>query len=298
MIKCHEVPDSTASANGNCIDLNKDFTEAEIWYPASEHDSPLSRAPSPLRTLERIASVSLKADIVVFKPEERCVSEGQISAEGSHTTGQRLETEQRSLGQGTGSAHQHLRVTCKLANAGGEGKGNVDIYPAPVKMMERMREKVAEYEAEGAHWPLAACILDPVRASIVCDGPAAILEVAGWFLQVSDSVSRAEAGTNDDNDQRKGDNEKPLSVKAVTLDKLMACRLKNKFSFRRDELVGGYRDLMICAVFTGPRYCRAASSHNCKDTGGIRKARAVSFCGSVTCSSAHQCIYAQHASCW
>ena len=41
----------------------------------------------------------------------------------------------------------------------------------------RMREKLAEYSADGAMWPLTACILDPVRASVVCSGPAQILEV-------------------------------------------------------------------------------------------------------------------------
>ena len=40
-----------------------------------------------------------------------------------------------------------------------------------------MREKLSEYAAEGAPWPLAASILDPVRLSIVCEGPAQILEV-------------------------------------------------------------------------------------------------------------------------
>ena len=40
-----------------------------------------------------------------------------------------------------------------------------------------MREKLAEYSADGAMWPLTACILDPVRASVVCSGPAQILEV-------------------------------------------------------------------------------------------------------------------------
>ena len=35
-----------------------------------------------------------------------------------------------------------------------------------------MRDKLREYAAEGAEWPLAACILDPVRASVVCRGPA------------------------------------------------------------------------------------------------------------------------------
>ena len=46
-----------------------------------------------------------------------------------------------------------------------------------VCVFDRMREKLSEYAAEGAPWPLAASILDPVRLSIVCEGPAQILEV-------------------------------------------------------------------------------------------------------------------------
>ena len=41
-----------------------------------------------------------------------------------------------------------------------------------------MREKLAEYAAEGATWPLTANILDPVRSSVVCNGPAQMLEVS------------------------------------------------------------------------------------------------------------------------
>ncbi len=112
---------------------------------------------------------------------------------------------------------QHVRTTCTFDH----GFGNVDVHTAPIKTMARMREKLLEYAADGAQWPLSANILDPVRASIVCDGAAPILEVVGWFTKHG-----GEAG-------------------------LRVCRIKNKFSFRREELVGGYRDLMICVIFTG-----------------------------------------------
>ena len=45
-----------------------------------------------------------------------------------------------------------------------------------------MQEKVAEYAGEGAEWPRTACILDPVRASVVCSGPAQMLEVGPSVL--------------------------------------------------------------------------------------------------------------------
>jgi hypothetical protein len=31
------------------------------------------------------------------------------------------------------------------------------------------------------------------------------------------------------------------------------CRVKNKFALPKDELVGGYRDLMFCVLFEVPR---------------------------------------------
>ena len=63
-----------------------------------------------------------------------------------------------------------------------EGPAEVGVWIAPAKGAARMREKLAEYAAEGAAWPLCANILDPVRASVVCGGPGQMLQVAGWFL--------------------------------------------------------------------------------------------------------------------
>jgi hypothetical protein len=61
-----------------------------------------------------------------------------------------------------------------------DGVFPVWVSPAQAKTVARMTEKVKEYV--GAEWPRTACILDPVRASVVCEGAAQILEVAGWFL--------------------------------------------------------------------------------------------------------------------
>ena len=52
---------------------------------------------------------------------------------------------------------------------------SVEFHPAPIKTLGRMREKISEYAS--AAWPLCANILDPVRCSIVCDNPEAILDV-------------------------------------------------------------------------------------------------------------------------
>ena len=47
----------------------------------------------------------------------------------------------------------------------------------------RMLEKLVDYAAEGAQWPLTACILDPVRASVICSGPTQMLQVRIFIAQ-------------------------------------------------------------------------------------------------------------------
>ncbi len=98
----------------------------------------------------------------------------------------------------------------------------IDLFPAPVKTIARMREKVAEYAVKSDTWPYSANILDPVRASIVCDGPNEILEAFAWF-----------------------------ESRDISASGLRLCRVKNKFSFKTEDLVGGYRDLMASFVFKG-----------------------------------------------
>jgi hypothetical protein len=91
-----------------------------------------------------------------------------------------------------------------------DGVFPVWVSPAQAKTVARMTEKVQEYVADGAEWPRTACILDPVRATVVCEGAAQILEVAGWFL----------AGQT-------------ASAKQM----FPVCRIKNKFALSSSELV-------------------------------------------------------------
>ncbi len=104
--------------------------------------------------------------------------------------------------------------------------GNVEVFSAPVKTIDRMREKVLEYaqEGSGGGWPLCANILDPVRASVVCRGPEQILQVLQWF-----------AGTNPG---RTAEVEE-IAQSGATVRLLPLCRVKNKFAFPKEELVGG-----------------------------------------------------------
>jgi len=105
----------------------------------------------------------------------------------------------------------------------------VEVCSAPVKNVSRMREKLSEYAAERAPWPHCAQILDPVRTTVVCEGPARMLEVAGWFIHATSSPHSAVIG--------------PAT--------LPICKVKNKFALQDSELVGGYRDLMFCGVLEG-----------------------------------------------
>jgi hypothetical protein len=90
------------------------------------------------------------------------------------------------------------------------GVSPVWVSPAQAKTVARMTEKTKEYLADGAPWPMAACILDPVRASVVCQGAAQILEVAEWFL---------------------------MSHQATGQQPFPVCRIKNKFALSSNELV-------------------------------------------------------------
>jgi hypothetical protein len=91
-----------------------------------------------------------------------------------------------------------------------DGVFPVWVSPAQAKTVARMTEKIQEYIADGAEWPRAACILDPVRASVVCQGAAQILEIAGWFL---------------------------AGLPASTRSTFLVCRVKNKFALSSSELV-------------------------------------------------------------
>jgi len=86
-----------------------------------------------------------------------------------------------------------VRMRKAVARRFGE---RVQFHGARVKTKARIREKLLCYitpedsqsvdEEEGdepeMELPLAANILDPVRATVVCDGPAEMLEVAQWLL--------------------------------------------------------------------------------------------------------------------
>ena len=73
-----------------------------------------------------------------------------------------------------------------------------------------------------------------MRLSVVVDGPARILEVVSWFTG-GDGVGSASVAAAAATAARTG---------------LPVCRVKNKFAFQREDVVGGYRDVMLCVVYT------------------------------------------------
>jgi len=97
----------------------------------------------------------------------------------------------------------------------------VHVCKAPVKTQERMRDKLTQYVPPypQSQWPLTAFIADPVRLSIVCSGPAHIMETVRWFL---------------DTQHQSG---------------LQVCRIKNAFALPDDEVPDGYRDVSINVLF-------------------------------------------------
>ena len=101
------------------------------------------------------------------------------------------------------------KILCSFESLGSSTAGGlVIVSSAPPKLIGRMREKLVEYNSEGAEWPLTACILDPVRSSIVCDGPAQIMEIIGWILEAAADGSG-----------------------------MPVCKIKNKFSLTKEQLV-------------------------------------------------------------
>jgi hypothetical protein len=75
-----------------------------------------------------------------------------------------------------------------------EGPNFVAVHQGPVKGMARMRGKLLEYAHAGdvwADWPLTANIMDPIRTTIVCNGPSQILQAGPYprFTQLLSLLS-------------------------------------------------------------------------------------------------------------
>ena len=111
----------------------------------------------------------------------------------------------------TATSSRYMELVCWFRT----GLSPILVNHAPIKTKQRMGEKLAEYAADGAHWPRSACILDPVRAAVVCKGPSEMLEVIEWFTE---------------NQTKTG---------------LQVCRVKNKFSFSRQEVMHPLQKLFL-----------------------------------------------------
>ena len=97
----------------------------------------------------------------------------ESSESKSNQTHSPRESHSFSLTTGSSRGRPVAREATCIFNG---GLGKVSVFPGPIKGILRMAEKLSEYAVEGAEWPLCAQILDPVRTTVVCSGPAQILE--------------------------------------------------------------------------------------------------------------------------
>ena len=122
-----------------------------------------------------------------------------------------------------------------------EGADLVEVLGGPIKEMSRMREKLVEYvppHPRGA-WPLAANVLDPVRASIITRGPSRIRQVVRWFAEAGAAGANAAADKGGSKEEE-----------AEAVGWLQVCRIKNGFALPRAEVLDGYRDVKLFLLFT------------------------------------------------
>ncbi len=84
------------------------------------------------------------------------------------------------------TSHSNFKSDDAVQYSFAEGPAPIKLQPAPQKRVERMRDKISKYGSTEAAsgWPRAARILDPVRASIVCEGASQMLQVVLKLLPV------------------------------------------------------------------------------------------------------------------
>ncbi len=185
----------------------------------------------------------------------------------------------RSRGSQSMSVAALAAVEVQCVFAGGVAS-DVSVCPAPTKTAARMREKLAEYEAEGAIWPLTAQILDPVRASVVCHGPAEMLEAAQWFVE----------------------NGQPAALDgSKRQSRLRVCRVKNKFALAKEELVSAAARPCgkIGLVAAVAHLCLPCGKHSrliyCAILSSFRRYQQVCRCMSCTCLPASARAHYPHS---
>jgi hypothetical protein len=189
--------------------LDEEVFIAQLCLRSRLLDTPFRE--SVMRVVQRHAAEGAQTSICVSKKSTSNVLDVDSEEAGIVGEGQRLAPS--------------LVLNCKF----NEGCAPVEMHAAPVKTAVRMREKLCDYGVPGSTgvWPFAASILDPVRVSVVCEGPSQILQVLSWF---NDSCE--ETG-------------------------LPVCRIKNGFADEGHSagIAGassGYRDLKVFVLTTGP----------------------------------------------
>ena len=144
------------------------------------------------------------------------VRAGHVSPKVAAVTAASVPVTVKEMGEGDCSDEDEVgaqELECKFE----DGLGRVIFSPGCVKSIGWMQDKLHKYLGK-AVWPLAARILDPVRCTVVCCGPARMAEVVRWLLAAG--------------------------------DELPAVRLRNKFSWPAEAVEDGYRDVNVSVVVT------------------------------------------------
>jgi hypothetical protein len=184
------------------------YRDVRSWWSRRASTSLVHETPSRPTSVASSRAASISANLGG--------SGSQWKRLGRDLKGSSEVVPQRCSSASTESGHHGTQIVCAFRG----GTAVVEVLTAPVKTLARMREKVLEYSAEAAAcvpgsqpgwvWPQAARIVDPIRTSIVCNGPAQILEAFRWFSEGLDGRSGV-----------------PI------------CRVKNRFAFDKGEILGG-----------------------------------------------------------
>ncbi|EKX43226.1 hypothetical protein GUITHDRAFT_110643 [Guillardia theta CCMP2712] len=187
-----------------------------------EEDRKESSLHKKLETWRRLStgSLMLREDVFISQLHSRAVLLNDsfhsklVDVLKAHAAECEVE---RPAGRAAGQGAKGVRIACHFD----DGVHPIEFVPAAVKKKPRMAEKVMEYaaaEEEDAGWPYSRRVLDPVRASVICNRPSHMAQVYRWL------TSQGKTG-------------------------MRVCRVKNKLSL--EEAPDGYRDIMVCLLFEG-----------------------------------------------
>lgn len=202
-------------------------TRGEEGYELHPEQESEHRERASEREQERTRTLSPRTRLRARSPRR---GPARLTSDGScGNPRRRLESDLEGGGERLAREVEVAEAGAELALAASQ---HVQVHSAPIKTRARMRDKVKciqeerEENEEEYVLPLTGYILDPIRASVVCEGPSSILKHVEWFVR-----SWAEFD-------------------------LPTVRIKNKFAVEDSAQYDGYRDLMLSVLYTGHKGLR------------------------------------------